>query len=115
MIAGRLPDRTENEVKTHWNSKLEAKLLKNSNMRTKKQKTSLNLTRALDQSQISDASSGLVEEDSGVTTGLNLNLSMSMSSSPLWNMKEKVEANSLDPSPNIDTGNTGNKTLLLFQ
>jgi hypothetical protein len=111
-----LPDRTENEVKTYWTSKLKPKLSKNNNMRTKKKKTSFILAPTLDQSQVSDAASGL-EEDSSVTRGLNLDLSISMSSSSplIWNVKEKVEANSLDHSPNIDTGNTGNKTLLLFQ
>jgi hypothetical protein len=108
---------TENEVKTYWNSKLNPKLSKNSNMRTgtKKKKTSFSLSRTRDQTQVSDAASGL-DEDSTVTQGLNLDLSMSMSSSsPLWDVKEKVEANSSDHSPNIDTGNTGNKTLILFQ
>ncbi|KAF3328942.1 transcription repressor MYB6 [Carex littledalei] len=114
LIAGRLPDRTEHEVKTYWNSKLKTKLSKNGNILAKKQRTSLGLTLTLDQSQVSDASSGL-EEDASVTQDLNLNLSMSISGSSLLDVKEKVEANTLDHSSHVDNGNTGNRTLLLFQ
>lgn len=114
MIAGRLPDRTEHEVKTYWNSKLKMKLSKDGNTLVKKRRTSLSLTLTLDQSQVSDAASGL-EEDASVTQGPNLDLSISVSGSSLVDVKEKVEANTLDHSSHVDDGNTGNRTLLLFQ
>ncbi|KAL5726685.1 hypothetical protein ACHQM5_009706 [Ranunculus cassubicifolius] len=117
LIAGRLPGRTEDEVKNYWNLHLTKKLVKMgidpNNHRLSHHKRKFNQPEPVDQ-EVSDAGSS-VEVDTPTLPGLNLDLTMTIFPSASLTWVKEVEQHA-DSKTVLDLGNESSpNTLLLFR
>lgn len=145
LIAGRLPGRTDNEVKNYWNSHLRRKLI-NMGIDPNNHRLSNNRPR-LDQppnftsscatlsdhqlkcpphhhpksrgenDQVSDAGSCFEEDSSGMAADLNLDLKISIPFTSLANAEEEQKHNiACNSSTELDfSATTPSPALLLFR
>ncbi|XP_021661720.2 myb-related protein 308 isoform X2 [Hevea brasiliensis] len=117
LIAGRLPGRTDNEVKNYWNSHLRRKLM-NMGIDPNNHRLNQNLPRLQNPQDSSSATSSAscLEDGPSALPDLNLDLTMSIPSSTSAKIspeeKQKITESNLSKEPEVAAASP---TLLLFQ